>query len=169
MKNALLLLFCCFTLEGCSTFQGSHRALTFTATVVDGASKDYQAEITGLESLESFLYDGPTGLDLSVKNNTNKTMRIVWDKCSLNKKDVFLSRLRYIDLGQQIPPQTIAPGETVARAVYPAENVSPSPMDSWSVAPFKESDLTLLVCLNYANKDHFVIFHVVLAPSRAAP
>jgi len=165
MKNIVLIGVFALLLSGCLTTQGLHRALTFTSKLLDGESKDYEVEITGLESVKSSFYDGPTGLDLGVKNNTAKAIKIVWDKCSINKKDVFLSRLRYVDLGQQLPSQTVASGETVKRSIYQAVNVSSDMMDSWVVAPFTESELTVVICLNYDNKDHFLILRVVLAPS----
>jgi hypothetical protein len=164
MKNVVLTLSFVSLLAGCATNDAWHRAPTFTATLVEGGSSDFDAQIVGVETLEGMTFGGPNGLDLTVQNKTAKQMRILWDKSSLNRSDVFLSRLRAVDLEQQIPPQVIAPGETAARAVYQADKVTPSPDGSWTAAPFSDTELTLLLCLNYGGKDHFVIFHVVLAP-----
>lgn len=163
MKNLFLTLLCLVVLGGCTSTKGWYRPLTFTSTLTEGGSEEFEAQIVGLESIRGFTFGGPTGLDLSVQNNTGQKMRIEWNKSSINHKDLFLSRMRYIDLKQQIPPQPIEPGETATRAIYLADNVLPSVDNGWTVTPFEESELTLLLCLNWNNKDHFVVFKVTLA------
>lgn len=93
-------------------------------------------------------------IDVVIKNKTNKTLEIVWDKSRVGDDYCFL-RGRYIDAGKSQMNDIILPSQTKDFSIYPASKIVWSQYIGWYQV-YADYPTSLILCIKKDNQEEFL-------------
>ena len=107
-------------------------------------------EVSPSWSNNLFYGAGFEGFYCTFKNNTEKTVRIVWDESSLNYNGStyvpFIEGQKYIDAQIPMSPAAITKNGSISKGVYSSNQpyYTSVKYDGWSMNPSKENEVQLI-------------------------
>jgi len=163
MKKGIIALVAIVLLLGsCASSGGLVKSVGIAAstiTVPDEIKEKVIVVLNGPARDKSAAYANPGGLDVSITNNTDSIIKVLWSKSSYLSSDgmshtILLNGMKYSDAGKA-PPDSIVPAKafTKAQAFY-AENVYAGSMVF--IKPIPTSSTTLLICVEVESKEYFI-------------
>jgi hypothetical protein len=92
---------------------------------------------------------GLSGFTVSIKNNTDKVIRIIWDKSSITSsigtENIFLEGQRFINSSQPMPPTSIPAQSNINKDIYSAKQVQYD--DGWEMQPLGPDVYKIILCI----------------------
>lgn len=150
--SVLVIFISCATTSGTSSVK-------FDKTI------DYESE-TPLVTLSvepvwnSFLGGGFTEFYCTFKNNSNESVRIVWDESSVNYKGntyvPFIDGQKYINAQEPMSPAVIAKGGTVSKGVYSSNQPQFTSYGGWTMNKIYASEVQLLFLIKGKSNEEYI-------------
>ncbi|MCQ2240456.1 hypothetical protein [Treponema sp.] len=106
--------------------------------------------------------DGFSGFSCTFKNNTDRTVRIVWDQSSLNYNGnsyvPFLDGQKYMNADSPMSPAAITKNNSITKAVYSSAQpyYESGKYGGWRMLPMKSNTVELVFCVRTETGEQFV-------------
>ena len=175
MKHLFALSCAVLVLASCASLINTPE---FTATVTSPSQDDLvSVTVPSLETVNR-LTTGlrVVGLDVQVKNNSDKPLTIKWADSSIeyNGKShmVFLTDQYYSDAGKPMQDTHVSQGRKTISAIVPADNV-PSAKDyaqnGTSIDPIYSNDITCHLSIRLGDEARVYVIRVVVGGQPQGP
>jgi hypothetical protein len=111
-------------------------------------------------------HDGYVGLNITLKNNTNSVMRIIWENSSISDSagshGIFLSGQRYATAGNANPPLILPPRDENLTSVYSADCVE-FVANNWRMNNMSGNSFKLTICYSVDDKEEYISYQIAVS------
>lgn len=119
-------------------------------------------QVSPLWSNNLFNGAGFGGFICTFTNNTEKSVKVVWDESSLNYNGSayvpFIEGQKYINAQEPMSPAAIAKGGTITKGVYSSNqpHYTSGQYGGWSMLPIKANTVQLLFFIKSADGEEYI-------------
>jgi len=117
---------------------------------------------TDWQSQGFLVTEGINGFDISIKNNTDKIVRIVWEKSSLtyngNSYTPFIEGQKYTNSSEPMAPTVVPAKGQIGKAVFSSGQpyYKSGKYGGWRMRTITASDIVIVLCLESGDiEDYF--------------
>ena len=157
----LLALFASILLVSCASTPSSK--VSYDVQIdYESESPAVSLEVSPSWSNNLFYGSGFGGFFCTFKNNTEKTVRIVWDESSLNYNGStyvpFIEGQKYIDAQNPMSPAAITKGGSISKGVYSSNqpHYTSGKYGGWSMTPIVANQVQLLFLVKSEKGEEYI-------------